>query len=172
VSADEVTWILDHIKSNWSAGTYSDIPLELIDRDESELLDGDVRQHTTELQADNYVGATLAERATSPVGTEYDHDIETVVAVRVTGLHHTEYGYVDPDATLPPATAGDPVPFADFVDEIRDTILTEREHPDAGRARYDYTNLLVQDWSGASADYGDFYRSDFDVVFQGYETLP
>lgn len=172
MSVLEVSFVLDKIKANWSAGTYANIPLERVDRTESDHLDGSVRSHTEDLQADNFVGATLSGRAATPIGTEYDHGIETVVPVRIEGLHTTTYGKIDPDASLPPGNANDPVPWEELVYEIRDAILTERKEPATGRSGISYRDLIVQDWTDDSADYGDYYRADFDVVFRGYETLP
>jgi len=171
MSAPEVTWTLDKIKTNWSAGSYSDIPLERIDRDDSDKLDGNVRSHVSDLQADNYVGATFADRSTSPIGTEFDYDVEAVVGVRIEGLHHTEYGYVDPDASLPPSTAGDPVPWDALVEEIRSAIMTDRKHPSVGRSNVSYTDVQIANENRQSANFGDYYRCDFDLLFNGYEEL-
>jgi hypothetical protein len=164
--------VLDFIKNNWSAGSYSDIPLERIDRDNSELLDGGVRSHSEDLQADNYVGATLADASREPLGTGYDHRVEVVVGVRVEGLHHTGYGNIDPDASLPPATAGDPVPWSELVDEIRTAILRDRTFPDTSRSDIGYKDLFITNDTPAASDYGDYYRRDFDVAFRGFEELP
>lgn len=169
-----VQYVLDKIKANWSAGNYADIPLERIDRDNSEQLDDNIRAHTEELQSDNYVGASFANRENNPIGTEYDHDIGITVNVRIEGLHKSEYGKVDPSASLPPATANDPIPFAGptaLVGEIRDTILAERTFPDTGVADIDYTNLVVSNEAPLSYEYGDYYRHDMDIIFEGYEEL-
>lgn len=167
-----VQWVLDEVKNNWSAGNYADIPIERIDRDNSELLDGSVRKHTADLQANNYVGAALADRSQTAIGTGYDLDLSVVVGVRIEGLHHTEHGYVNPDNSLPPATAGDPVPWEELVDEIRDAIYTGREFPDTGQSDIDFTHLLITNEAPAASEYGDYYRHDFDVVLEGFETLP
>jgi len=167
-----VQTILDAIADNWSAGSFADIPLERIDRDNSELLDGGVRSHTEDLQDSNYVGATLADRSADPIGTEYDHRLEVVVGVRIEGAHHSEWGYVNPDASLPPATAGDPVPWQPLVDEIRTAILRDRREPTTGETDIDYLDLQITNEAPQSADYGDYYRHDVDVLLTGYETLP
>jgi hypothetical protein len=166
-----VTWTLDAIKSNWSAGAYSDIPIERIDRDESELLDGNIRDRTQELQDSNYVGASFADRDPTPIGTNYDHQVEVVVGIRIEGLHHSEWGYVDADASLPPATAGEAVPFGDLVREIRTSILDGREFPSAGPTNVTFTDLIITNEAPQSDDWQDYYRHDFDVVFGGFEEL-
>lgn len=175
--------VLDFIKDNWQAGSYSDIPLERIDRDNSKLLDGAIRSHSAELEADNYVGATLADRDPSAIGTEYDHQLEVVVGVRIEGLHADKYGKVDPDASLPPNTANDPVPWFEYVDgnnneqpglvkEVRDAILRDRTFPSTRQADIAYTDLQITNESDSSDDHRDFFRHDFDVVFSGFEELP
>lgn len=167
MSAEEVDFVLAAIADNWPGpeADLSDVPLERIDRDESTILEGSVRTHEADLQQSNYVGATLASRAASPIGTEYDHDLETVVGIRIEGLHHSQFGHVDPDGA-------EGVAWTALVHNIRDAILTERREPDAGRSGVSYTDLLVQDWSPDSASHGDYYREDFDVVFRGFEELP
>jgi len=168
----EVDWTLSAIKTNWQAGSYGDIPLERVDRDESQLLDKGVRRLSGDLQDTNFVGATLADRDPTPIGTEYDHQIEAVVGIRIVGMHESEFGKVDLDASLPPATANDPVPWDELVREIRKTILRDRTFPDAGDADTDYTDVRIANQTPDSAPFGDYYRYDFDLLFRGYESLP
>jgi len=172
VTHPAVDWVLDTIETHWPAGSYSDIPLERIDRDNSELLDGSVTSHTEDLEAGNYVGASYADRAQTPIGTNYDLDLEVVVGVRIEGmLRGDNYGFINPDASVPPATAGDPVPWTPLVDAIRAAIYTGRKFPDTGRTNVDFTHLLITNEAPQASDYGDYYRHDFDVVFDGFETL-
>jgi len=164
--------VLSMIQNNWQAGSYSDIPLERVDRDNSQLLDGGVRDHTADLQESNFVGATLASTEESPIGTEYDLDLETVVGVRIEGAHHSEWGYVDPDASLPPATAGDPVPWNRLVREIKQAIYADRTFPESTVPEVSYTHLEIANTAPQSDNYGDYYRTDFDVILSGFEELP
>ena len=168
----EVEWTLGRIKANWSVGNYADIPLERIDRDEKELLDGSTTEHETALKSNNYVGATLADSAPEPIGTEYDHEAERVVAVRIEGLDEQKYGYVDTDASLPPSTPGDPVPWSDLVSEIRRAILTDRTFPAAGDSNTDFTDVTITNENPRSSEYDVYYRYDFELLFSGYEDLP
>jgi hypothetical protein len=168
----EVDWTLSAIKTNWQAGSYGDIPLERVDRDESQLLDKGVRRLSGDLQDTNFVGATLADRDTTPIGTEYDHKTEAVVGVRILGMHKSEFGKVAPDASLPPTTANDLVPWEELVSEIRKAILRDRTFPDAGNAETDYTDVQIANPTPDAAAYGNFYRYDFDLLFRGYESLP
>lgn len=172
MSSPETDWVLSEIKSNWSAGTYADIPLERVDREDSDQLDGNVRSHTGDLQANNFVGAALASRPREPIGSGFDYSVEAVVTVRVEGLHTTEHGNIDPSASLPPSTAGDPVPFNDLVDEIQDAVQSNRTFPSVGRSDTDYTDVQLQNDTRRSSEYGDYYRADFELLFRGYETPP
>jgi len=171
VSHPAVDLVLSAIKDNWSAGSYSDIPLERIDRDNSKKLAGNIRSHTEDLQNSNYVGAAYQDRETSPIGTSYDHELDVVIGVRIEGLHHSEFGYVDPDANLPPATAGDPVPWRDLVKEIRDAITDERRRPDTGQSDVEFADLTVLFEDPGSTAYGDAYRHDLEISFGGFEDL-
>jgi hypothetical protein len=165
VSSPEVDWTLSQLGSVVGSLT---TPLKRIDRDESTILDGDIRSRTAELEKANYVGASLVDVSSSPIGTEYDHSREAVVGVRIEGLHHSQFGHVDPSGS-------DGIPFGDedgLVDRLRDALLVERTYPDAGSTDVTYTDLQVVNEAPQSNTYGDYYRHDFDVLFTGYETLP
>lgn len=173
----EVQFVLDTIKDNWgTVGTttvgstsvgdsIADANLERVDRDTSDLLEQPVRSKTADLQDANYVGATLANRDTTPIGTEYDHDIETTVGVRVEGLAAREYGHVDEDGE-------DGVVWRELIREITRTILVERVYPQVDRNGTTYTDLRIGNQAPQSDNYDDYYRYDFDILFNGYEELP
>jgi len=170
-----VDFVLDTIKTNWSAGNYGDIPLERIDRNRWYNHDRGFRKKDPELTKTNYVGAAYTNRNTSAIGTEYDLSVDgIVVEVRIEGLHHSEHGYIDPTASIPPATSGDPVPFNDddgLVGAIKDTLNAERTFPDA-TSRVDETDIVIRDEPGPlSYESYDGYRYQFDVVVSGYEEL-
>lgn len=162
----EVDWVLDTIVENWPGDFYA-APVERVDRDESKLLEGDIRSRTEDLEKSNYVGATHADTLTSPVGTEYDHELETIVGVRLEGLtaHNGHFGHVDP-------TGSDGIPWSEFVQNVRRGLLAERSYPDVGRIHRDYTDLRITNEASQSENYRDYYRTDFDVVLGGYEELP
>lgn len=165
MSSPEVDWTLTQLGSVVGSVT---TPLRRIDRDESTILDGDVRDHTADLKKANYVGATRADVSNDPVGTEYDHRREVVVGLRIEGLHHSEWGHVDP-------AGSNGIPFGDdggLVDKIREALLAERTYPAAGGNGVTYTDLRLQNEASQSNNYQDYYRHDVDVVFRGYESLP
>lgn len=171
MTAPEVTWTLEQIGSVISA---IDEPLKRIDRDESLVYDGDgtapdmtesIRERTEELRKANFVGAHLADRSPTPIGTEYDHTIEAVVGLRIEGLHESEWGHVDPEGI-------DGIAFDDLVRRIRRAILASRGFPDAGDTHTSYTDLQFANEADTSDDWADYYRYDLDVVFSGFEELP
>lgn len=165
MTAPEVQFVLDAIDSNYGT-PLADVPLERIDRDNSDILEQSIHDVSAELQDSNYVGATLADRSTTAIGTEYDHDIETVVGVRIEGAHHSEWGHVDPDGS-------DGVAWDTLVRTIRRAVLQEREFPSvSNRPNTTYTWIEERNFTDLSADYSDYYRADVDFVFQGFETLP
>lgn len=159
----EVDFVLETIKTNWPGTFPSD--LERVDRDQSKLLEGNIRSRTGELKRSNFVGATHADTATEPVGTEYDHSIETTVGIRIEGLHADKYGHVDP-------SGADGITWATLVETIRRGILQERSFPAVGVDHRSYHSLLVTNESDQSDTWADYFRADFDVVLDGFETLP
>jgi hypothetical protein len=168
----EVDWVLDQLASVVDAQP-ADHPLKRVDRDDSQVYDGSdsvdmttpLHKRTEALKKANFVGARLADRAPEPIGTEFNHSLETVVGLRVEGLHHREWGHVDP-------AGSDGVVFPSLVRDIRRTLLGAREFPDPGLSNTSYHTLVVTNEDPQSAEYGDFYRWEADVVFRGYEDLP
>lgn len=171
----EVDWVLEQFESVVNAQPAGH-PLYRVDRDNSLVYEtGDsldmqtpIRDRTGELKQANYVGVANASKSDSPIGTEFDLDVGRVVSVRVEGLHHSEWGHVDPDGT-------DGVVFDDdtgLVADLQAALQAEREFPAVGRNGTTYTHLLLQDYGMRSVEYGDYYRHDFEVLFDGFEDLP
>ena len=157
----EVDWVLEQLGSVVGSTT---TPLRRVNRDESRILEQDVRSIQGELTRANYVGVTHVDTTRDPVGTEYDADREVVVGVRVTGLTCEEHGWVD-------STGQAGMPFDELVARCKDALWSERTWPAAGPSGVSYTHLQLQNESNTSEQYADFYRADWDVVFDGYEDL-
>ncbi|MEA5387123.1 hypothetical protein VB779_08680 [Haloarculaceae archaeon H-GB11] len=159
--SSEVEWVLDELSSVVAAVSE---PLVRVNRDTSELLEDSARSMTGDLTDANFVGATLADVSSTPIGTEYDHRREAVVGVRIEGLHHSEWGHIDPDGV-------EGIAFDSLVNQIRDALLAQRTFPDAGGTDVSYTDLRIENEAPQSANYSDYFRHDLDVRFVGYENL-
>ncbi|MCD2204411.1 hypothetical protein [Halobacterium sp. KA-6] len=172
----ELDWVLeqfasvvDDIESEYTLASGDPVQVERIDRDNSRLLEQDVRSIRGDLQDANYVGATHVETVRDPVGTEYDASREVVVGVRVTGLTSAEYGHIDSEGN-------EGIPFDNgtdgLVNRLKDALWNERTWPDAGPGpSVYYKHLELQNEANQSEQWADFYRADWDVVFNGYEEL-
>lgn len=175
MTATAVAWVLDELGTVVDAQP-ADHPLRRVDRDNSQVYEGaqtvdmssPIRDRTGDLQEANFVGASLADRSGTPIGTEYDLDLETVVGIRIEGAHHSEWGHIDPAGT-------DGVVFegadGSLVEQIRSAIYDGRRFPDAGRVDVSFTHLTITNEVSQSSDWADYYRYDFDVVFDGFEEL-
>lgn len=166
-----VEWLLDQLASVADAQP-SDHPLLRVDRHNNRLYEGGdtidmsspIQERAGDLQRGNFVGARHVSRNASPRGTEFDADVDAVANVRLEGLTHREYGHVDPDGT-------NGVAFSGLVDDVRQAVWDGREWPDAGRSAVTFTHLTLTNDVDQSADWGDYYRYEFDVVFEGLEEL-
>lgn len=175
MTAQPVEWVLDQLASVVDAQPAAH-PLRRVDRDNAQVFQGSktvnmsspVRERTGELQEANYVGASLTDRTQSPVGTEFDLDLETVVGVRIEGLHHGEWGHIDPAGENGVVFEGTD---ASLVEQIRGAIYNDRTWPDAGRANVSFTHLILTNEASQSDNWADYYRYDFDVAFDGFESL-
>lgn len=167
MSSPEVDWVLAQFADVVDAIS---APLDRVDRDDSDILEGNIRSRTGELKDANYVGAGTASVARTPIGTEFDNRVERVIGVRIEGLHVDQWGHVDPGGV-------EGIPFDDgsgssLVDRLQTALNTEREFPGVGRSGTTYTTLYVENDAPQSTQYRDYYRYDFDARFVGYETLP
>jgi len=166
-----VDFVLEKIKTQWPAGSFSDVPLQRIDGDNNDNLSKAVYDATDELREANLVDAKYTDRQDSPIGTEYDLQVDGLtVACTVAGLHTRRKGHIDPDGAFPPTNAGDAVPFYDLRRATIDALEAERGFPDTG-SNINYTDLIVTNRTPLSYEYGDFYQYEFDVVFGGFEQL-
>jgi len=80
-------------------------------------------------------------------------------------LATSDVGHVDPDGA-----AG--APWSSLVATIRRALARKRTFPSVGRPDVDYLDLRFTNPAPRSADWGDYYRYDVDVLFRGYEDLP
>lgn len=170
----EVDWVLDQFGDvvDTVASDYG-VDLIRVNRDDSRIYDGggsidfssSKRSATGELKRGVFVGAASADVASSPLGVEYDARTETTVNVRVEGLHHSEWGHVDPDGV-------DGVPFDELVRRLRNALLAERSYPSIDGGNTAYHTLFIDQFSSFSHQYADYYRSDFSPRFVGHTDLP
>ncbi|WP_277540225.1 hypothetical protein [Haloarcula laminariae] len=169
---EEVDFLIQRIRDEYGAGSLpagygaagEEPPLELIDRADVENED-DVRKRKGELTSHNIVSIASVDESTAPIGTEYDHDIEHVAGVRVEGVHHSKYGFIDEDGA-------EGAPWSSLVRLIRRAILRARTYPETGRPNVSYTELELANTADQSDDWADYYRWDTDVLFDGFERLP
>jgi len=172
--SEPVNWTLDELAAV-VADQPTAHPLRRINRDTSRVYETDqiidletpIEERSQELEEANYVSVTLASRDATPIGTEFDHQIDTVVGVRIEGLSGTggTYGHIDP-------AGNDGVVWSDLVNDIRRELMAGRTFPDAGRATVSFTDVTITNESDQSSDYADYYRYDFDLRFDGFEALP
>jgi hypothetical protein len=167
VSSPVVEWVLDQLESVVDAQPDAH-PLKRVNRDESRILEGDIRSRTGELRKANFVGAAHVDHEARPIGTEYDLDVEDVVGIRIEGLTYTDRGHVDPDGQDGVVFSGDP----GLVQDLKAALYDARTFPDAGRTPVNFTDLRLSNHAPQSHLWSDYFRYDFDVVFEGYEELP
>lgn len=166
----EVDWVLDTVADNWSTaydGTqeFEASVVKRVNRDTSDQMDDDIRSRKGDLSEAVFVGASAADAVQEAIGTEYDHRVEMVVGVRIEGLHADEYGLVDPDGA-------DGEPWRAIVGTVRRALLMERSYPEVPDGRGTYHDLLLMNEASASSEFRDYFRTDIDVVFRGFEDLP
>lgn len=173
MAQDEVSWILETIKANypaeWPTDADGDPVFARIHRDEPEVLETGERTKRRELERWNAIGASLADRTPTPVGTEYDHRVETIVSCRLEGAtsQSGEWGHVDSVAH-----------FETLVRRVQHAINTERSYPTVddvdqnGIGSVAYHSLFIENETDLSQQDKDYFRRDWDVRLVGYSALP
>ena len=174
MTAQPVQWVLDELGAVVDAQP-ADHPLRRVDRDNSLVIDTggsfDMSQAMDELKNDlqqaNYVGARFADRSGEYVGTSPQRDLDEVVGIRILG-YSGSYGHVDP-------LGEDGIVFQGtdnaLVEQIQAALYDALQFPDAGRTDVAFTHLDITNEEPVMADWQSFYRYDFDIVFNGFETL-
>lgn len=183
----EVQFVLDAIADNWpgAESDLSDVPLERIDGDNSLNLDkadgvaslsGAVHEHADKLQGMAYVIARTVDVSRTYIGTAPDFDVERVVGVRLEAATALGggFGAIDPnEGTADALTRPYPtIAWSRLKESVVDAIEAEFAFPDPGRSGTGYKDLLPIDVVDQSANWREFYRADFDVVFSGFEDGP
>ena len=169
MTAPETQWVFDTLAGivNDTAlawGTAADVPdgavpIRRVDRNESEIFDGSIRTRESELQASNYISAALVDDDESHGGFGDEYNAEAIVSLRIEGLHHSEWGHIDPDGE-------DGINFTTLYRRVRDELQANDEHPAVtGRA---YHTLFLENGTNRSRDYADFYDYRVDVRFNGF----
>jgi len=169
--SEEVDFLIQRIRDEYGVSSLptgttavgSEPPLELVDRDDAEFESGR-RSRSGELTNANIVSIASTDDDTTAIGTEYDHSIERICSVRIEGLHHSEFGHIDPDGN-------EGAPWRSLVRIVRRAILLAREYPQTASPDVGYTHLRLVNGVDQSSDYSDYYRYDVDVIFDGFEQL-
>lgn len=152
--------------------SWDNIPLELVDRDDSDSFEADdIRSRSGRLEQNNIVSASLVDRASDPLGYEYDAEVEGVVGIRIEGLHVNQRGHIDPNGTLPPADGEQGAPFRDLVRAVRESLMMSRTYPTTPSPNTDHYTVQITNEAPQSSNYRDYYRHDLDVLLRGDEHL-
>ena len=163
---DELEWALETIAEAWPDGDFDDVDAYRVNRNDPRILETGERTRSVDLTRANVIGATRNDRLTDVRGTEYDHDVETVLSLRIEGVHSSCGGHVESDTA-----------FEQFVRRVAIALLTQRSYPDVEPEiedvwRIDYQDLRIENEQDHSQENGDYFRRDLDVRLTGIEQLP
>jgi len=161
----EGEWVLDRVNSvtvsDYTLENGDAVTLERVDRDDSELLAGNIRDRTGDLKRAVFGGAGSADQSRDVIGTNADYDTEVVIGVRIEGMHHSEFGHVDPDGN-------NGIPFGTLVDRVQNAIDSELAFPNISNGD-DNKHVLITNEAPQVTEWADYYRYDFDAVVSKFE---
>ena len=162
---DEVRWVLQTIADAWP-GDFGEESIVRIDRDEPLILETGTRTRSVELSRHAAIGASLNDRARTAIGTEFDADVETVIDVRIEGLHESEHGTIESKREHTRHWQ-----WARHALDTRRTYPTiDPDAPDIGRVHYE--DFHIDQTDALSSEYRDHYRTDLTVRLAGKTELP
>jgi hypothetical protein len=171
---EQVASVVDSVATDYSQADDSDVVVRRIDRDNKRYYDGSgtldmstpIRQRAGALERGVYIGAGHVDRSSEPVGTEYDLDVDEIVGVRLEGLtaQNGHGGHVDPEGNWG-------IPWTEFERRVRGAIYDGRTWPDAGGPNISFTHLTITNEAPQSHQWPAYYRTDWDIVFNGFEDL-
>ena len=161
---DEVRWLLETIAEEWpSNDLFTDGDVVRIDRAAPKLLETGERKRSTDLSRHAAISADEGDRARAALGTEFDYDVETILDVRIEGHHADAGGTIDSKDD-----------FTRLVRYAQAAIDSERTYPDVHVDVEDevgvvvYRDARIQNERSLSHEYGDAFRTDFEVLLRGY----
>ena len=171
MTAPEIQWVFDTLDTivyqtaiEW--GTEGDVPdgavpVRRVDRNDSDIYDGNIHTRRSDLTKSNYISAALTDDGESHGGFGDDYNAEAIVSLRIEGLTRRggNYGHVDP-------SGDDGIVFREFYDAVRNALRANDRHPDvAGRS---YHTVFLENGTNRSSNYSDFYEYRLDCRFDGY----
>lgn len=170
----ETAFVLDAL-ADVAVQQPSEHPLRRVDRDNSLVLETEqmldfsapVDARKEDLQKANFVGVAYQSRDNDPIGTNYNHETDVVLSVRVEALtsRDGQYGHVDPFGK------GSYPTFSELYEAIRSALLDRRKYPDDHRFNDAKLDLRVANEDDQSSDWQHFYRREFDLILRGRESL-
>lgn len=172
---NQVETVVNSVAADFSQADGSDVAVRRVDRGNNQYFDGSgsinlenaIHQRAGALEQGVYIGAGYTGGEDAPIGTEYDLDIDVVVGVRLEGLTALDGhgGHVDP--------SGDwGIPWREFVDRVESAVYDGRKFPAAdGGSSVSFTHFSIENKAPQSHQWAQYYRHDFDIVFDGFEEL-
>lgn len=147
-------WLLESIKSNWDGDFPSD--LKRINRDDSEIMEDNLRSRKADLEESNFVGVSKSTEDRTPLGTDAE-EIEVLLDVRVEALHEDAFGQI----------AGEQA-FNELVDSIKQAIETEATAPSiTTEHRATFVRAYIQNEEDTNQLFKDYYINEFSVRLRG-----
>ena len=164
MTQDEVTWALETLKEDWPVDEFPE-KLRRIHVDDPRILETGERKKRGELARSNFIRAKLTTRSPTPIGTEYDHEVSTVIGMRLEGAHVDKHGHIE-----------DFQHFDQLVRYAQHALAKRRVFPtidaDDDIGKVDYFTALIENEEDLSGENRDYFRRDWDLRLVGDETLP
>lgn len=157
---DEVRWLLETIEEEWPGGNFAEENVVRVDFDAPEILENSERRQGVELSQHASITTLEGDRARDPLGTEFDYEVETILDVRIEGVHEHAGG-----------TISSKNEFRRLKNYTQAAIDARRTYPtidaDDEVGLVNYFEGRIENENSFMNEHSDEFRVDFEVRLRG-----
>lgn len=163
---DEVSFLLDIIKSEWPDPPFPD-DLVRINRDEPRILETDERTVSVDLERFNAVGVSSGSVTRELYGTQIQYRVDTNLDVRIEAKSGDDWSEANTDVQA----------FDTLVAKVQAAINSQIKYPEVDPGadpvgKVEYLDLRIEDEQRLASGDKDYYRTDFTVRLRGNAQTP
>lgn len=163
---DEVSWLLDIIKTEWPDTPFPD-DLVRINRDEPRILETDERTVSVDLERFNAVGVSSGSVTRELYGTQIQYRVDTNLDVRIEAKSGDDWSEANTDVQA----------FDTLVAKVQAAINSQIKYPEVDPGadpvgKVEYLDLRIEDEQRLASGDKDYYRTDFTVRLRGNAQTP
>ena len=163
---DEVSWLLDIIKTEWPDTSFPD-DLARVNRDDPRNLTTGEESISIDLERFNAVGVSSGSVTRELYGTQIQYRVDTNLDVRIEAKSGDDWSEANTDVQA----------FDTLVAKVQAAINSQIKYPEVDPdadpvGKVEYLDLRIKDEQRLASGDKDYYRTDFTVRLRGNAQTP